>query len=410
MPTTAPQSFARQMLNKVPEVTLFFWIIKVLCTTVGETASDFLNVNLNLGLVGTSVVMGIVLVVALAVQFRTKKYVPVIYWLNVALISIFGTLVTDNLTDGIGFPLEYSTIIFSVLLLITFAVWYWKEKTLSIHSIFTTQREAFYWLAVLFTFALGTATGDLYAEALGLGYATTGIIIAAIVAIFAVAWRMGLNSILAFWVIYIMSRPLGASIGDLLTQSRAHGGLGLGATTTTIIFSLGIIGTVLYLALTKSDITTGADIEEEQEEEEKHPHILAQVVAVAVLFVVVTVGGYFFRQHQLQTAIAATPGTSTSTPTAVSGPLGDLSQFKNLAQAILTSVQSGDWSGANSHVNDLEYAWDSEEGQLKARNPAAWTHVDGALDKVFRAVRSTNPNKQNAVGALQSLETVLQNP
>lgn len=397
------------MLNKVPEVTIFFWIIKVLCTTVGETASDFLNVNLNFGLVGTSIVTGIILAITLFVQFRTTKYNPAIYWLNVALISIFGTLVTDNLTDGIGFPLEYSTIIFSVLLLFTFAVWYWQEKTLSIHSIFTTKREAFYWLAVLFTFALGTATGDLYAEALGLGYATTGIIIALIVAIFAVAWRMGLNSILAFWVIYIMSRPLGASIGDLLTQTRAHGGLGLGATLTTIIFTVGIIVTVLYLALTKSDITTGQDIEDEQEEEEKHPHILAQVVVVAILFVVAAVGGYFFRQHQLQTATSIPSGTATSTPS-TSGPLGDLSQFKSLAQAILASVQAGDWSGANSHVNDLEYAWDSAEGQLKARNPTAWTHVDGALDKVFRAVRSTNPNKQNAIAALQNLLSVLDKP
>src|SRR5579864_3846956 len=218
----------RQMLNKVPEVTVYFWIIKVLCTTVGETASDFLNVNLNLGLTGTSTVVGIVLAVTLAAQFWTKKYVPVLYWLNVVLISVFGTLVTDNLTDGIGFPLEYSTILFSVLLLVTFGIWYWQEKTLSIHSIFTTKREVFYWLAVLFTFALGTATGDLYAEALGLGYFVTGLIVVALVAGFAIAWRKGLNSILAFWVIYIMTRPLGASIGDLLSQSKDHGGLGVG--------------------------------------------------------------------------------------------------------------------------------------------------------------------------------------
>src|SRR5437868_2689063 len=118
------------IFSKVPEITIFFWIIKVLCTTVGETASDFLNVNLNFGLIGTSIVTGVVLAIALFFQFRAKKYIPVLYWINVALISIFGTLVTDNLTDGIGFPLEYSTIIFSVLLIITFGIWYWQEKTL----------------------------------------------------------------------------------------------------------------------------------------------------------------------------------------------------------------------------------------------------------------------------------------
>ncbi len=399
------------MLNKVPEVTVYFWVIKVLCTTVGETASDFLNVSLNLGLTGTSIVMGFLLAVALAVQFWTKRYNPIIYWLNVVLISVFGTLVTDNLTDAVGFPLEYSTVLFSVLLLITFAVWYWQEKTLSIHSIFTRKREMFYWLAVLFTFALGTAAGDLYAEALGLGYSTTGLIIAGIVALFAVAWRMGLNSILAFWVIYIMTRPLGASLGDFLTQTKVHSGLGLGATTTTLIFSLCIVFLVVYLALSKRDITKGKDVEEEQEEEEKNPHILAQVVTVAILFAIVAVGGYYFRQNQLhaqEQAIVSSSGTATST--AQTAPLGDLSQFKSLAQAILTSVQAGDWSQANSHTNDLEYAWDHAEAQLKPLNGAAWNHIDGALDKVFREVRAVHPNQQTAVPALQSLLYILNNP
>src|SRR5579872_4896000 len=158
------------MLNKVPEVTIFFWIIKILCTTVGETAADFLNVNLNLGLTGTSIVTGVLLVIALVFQFRSKKYVPWIYWLTVALVSVFGTLVTDNLTDAMGVPLEFSTILFSILLAAIFLVWYLNEKTLAIHSIFTTRREAFYWLTILCTFALGTASGDLFAEGLGLGY------------------------------------------------------------------------------------------------------------------------------------------------------------------------------------------------------------------------------------------------
>ena len=149
------------MLNKVPEVTLFFWIIKVLCTTVGETAADFLNVNLNLGLTGTSVIMSGVLLVALAFQFRARRYVPGIYWLAVVLISVVGTLITDNLVDNFGVPLETTTIVFSIALAVTFAAWYAREKTLSIHTIYTRPRESFYWLAILFTFALGTAAGDL---------------------------------------------------------------------------------------------------------------------------------------------------------------------------------------------------------------------------------------------------------
>lgn len=395
------------LLNKVPEVTVFFWVIKVLCTTVGETASDFLNVNLNFGLTGTSLVMGVLLVVTLAVQFRTKRYVPVIYWLNVVLISIFGTLVTDNLTDVLGFPLEYSTILFSALLLVTFAVWYAQEKTLSIHSIFTARREAFYWLAVLFTFALGTAAGDLMAEALGLGYATTGIIIAIIVLLFAAAWRLRLNAILAFWVIYIMTRPLGASLGDFLTQSQEHGGLGLGATTTTVVFTAGIIGTVLYLALTRRDVTTEADLREDAIVAQRHAHVFAQVAVVAILFAVASIGGYFWRQDQL---LAAQQTASTAGANDPSAPLGDLTSFHGVTQAMLDAVNGGDWATANSRANDIEYAWDNAEAQLKPMNGGAWTHLDGAIDKVLREARAVSPNQQSAQAALQALLAAIAKP
>jgi uncharacterized membrane-anchored protein len=390
-----------KMLNKVPEVTVFFWIIKVLCTTVGETSSDFLNVNLNFGLVGTSVVAGLLLVVALAAQFRTKRYVPGVYWLNVVLISIFGTLVTDNLTDSLGFPLEYSTAIFSGLLLVTFAIWYGLEETLSIHSIFTFRREAFYWLAVLFTFALGTAAGDLMAEALGLGYATTGIIIAVIVGIFALAWQLGLNPILAFWVIYIMTRPLGASLGDYLTQSQAHGGLGLGATVTTILFTVGIAATVLYLAISKADVTTELDVQDERPSQPRH-YIMGQVAAVALLFIVCSVGGYMWRTSQLQPVATAAASTSS--------PMGDLSAFHGIAQSMLDSVNAGDWAKANDHANDIEFAWDNAEARLKPMNPEAWGTVDGAIDKVLREVRAVTPNQERARSALQDLLDKTANP
>lgn len=201
------------LFSKVPEVTIYFWIIKILCTTVGETASDFLNVKLGLGLNGTSIIMGALLLIALFLQFKTKRYLPALYWLTVVLVSIFGTLVTDNLTDQLGVPLQVSTTVFSIALALTFAVWFAVERTLSIHSIFTWRRESFYWLAVLVTFALGTASGDLLAESLGLGYFVTGLIIAGVIAFVAFAWSIGLNPVLSFWLIYIMTRPLGASVG-----------------------------------------------------------------------------------------------------------------------------------------------------------------------------------------------------
>lgn len=243
----------RHVLSKVPEVTVFFWVIKVLCTTVGETASDFLNVNLNFGLTWTSVLAGVLLAIALWFQFRSKKYVPAVYWVTVVLISVFGTLVTDNLTDAMGVPLEASTIVFSILLGLTFALWYRKEKTLSIHSIFTKRREAFYWLAILFTFALGTASGDLMAEQLGLGYVVTGLIIAGLIVAFALAWKRGLNGILAFWLIYIMTRPLGASFADWLGRPTNAGGVGIGTGVVSLALAVVIAILVGYLNITGKD-------------------------------------------------------------------------------------------------------------------------------------------------------------
>src|SRR6478735_12296461 len=191
MTTTAiPQSGAgvptlRRMLNKVPEITLYFWVIKVLCTTVGETAADFLNDNLGLGLTTTTFVMSAVLAVALVFQFRLRRYVPGVYWLAVVLISIVGTLITDNLTDNFGVSLVTTTIVFSVCLALVFAAWYASERTLSIHTIVTTRREAFYWLTVLFTFALGTAAGDLLAEKADLGYGVSIAIFGGAIALVA---------------------------------------------------------------------------------------------------------------------------------------------------------------------------------------------------------------------------------
>jgi len=244
----------QQMLNKVPAVTLAFWIIKILCTTVGETAADFLNTTLNLGLTGTSLVMAVLLMAVLFFQFKAKRYIPSVYWLAVVLLSIVGTLITDNLTDNFGISLVTTTGIFAMALALTFIAWYASEKTLSIHSIVTRKREVFYWLAILFTFALGTASGDLIAEHFNLGYLVSALLFAGVIAAVVVAyWRFNLNAVLAFWIAYILTRPLGASIGDYLSQSRDDGGLGLGTTVTSALFLAAILGLVIYFTMTKED-------------------------------------------------------------------------------------------------------------------------------------------------------------
>lgn len=241
-------------LSKVPEVTVYFWIIKVLATTVGETAADYVNMTLGLGLQSTTLVAIALLVVTLAVQFRVNRYIPGVYWWTVLLISVTGTLITDNLTDRYGVPLAVSTTVFAVALVLVFSAWYLTEHTLSIHSIRTRRREAFYWLAILVTFALGTAAGDMVAEKLALGYLTSLAIFAAVIgAIAAGHFLLGLNAVVAFWAAYIVTRPLGASLGNLLTQPADAGGIGLGTTATNVVFLVVMLILVTYLSLTKVD-------------------------------------------------------------------------------------------------------------------------------------------------------------
>jgi uncharacterized membrane-anchored protein len=279
--TTAPRlgvtSRGRQMLNKVPEVTIFFWIIKILATTVGETASDYLNETLGFGLHNTIFVMGALLIVMLVVQFRSQRYVPWIYWLTVVLISIVGTLITDNLTDGYHVPLNTSTAVFAVLLALTFAAWYSSERTLSIHSITTRRRESFYWLTILFTFALGTAAGDNLQEQTGWSLEALAALWAGAIALITLAhygmkWylddhhrRQSSNAVLAFWLAYIMTRPLGASMGDLLTtpKDESPAGLGLSTNGVSIVFAVIIIGLVAYLTTSKIDVIEKVDPEPE---------------------------------------------------------------------------------------------------------------------------------------------------
>ena len=244
-----------RLLVKVPQVTIFFWVIKILCTTVGETFADFLNTTLGFGLNGTTVVTVVALVIALFFQFRAKRYNPALYWIVVVLISIAGTLFTDNLTDNLNISLLTSSIVWAILLAATFGAWYKSEKTLSIHSIYTNRREAFYWLTILFTFALGTGVGDLIAERFNLGYAISFFIFAGTIAAISLLWKFNaINHVFAFWAVYVVTRPLGASIGDQMAQSDPKfGGWGLGTTKTSLIFLSAILVLVIYLVVSKKD-------------------------------------------------------------------------------------------------------------------------------------------------------------
>ncbi len=238
------------MLNKVPEVVLLFWVIKIMSTTVGETAADFLAANVGLGLTATSLVMAVLLGGALVLQFRTRRYVPAVYWLAVVLISIVGTLITDNLVDNFGVSLWTTTVVFSVALAATFVAWYRSERTLSIHTIVTSRREWFYWTAILFTFALGTSAGDLVAEELAVGYLPSAGLFGLLIALITLAWvKGGLNPVLAFWAAYVLTRPFGASVGDFLTADPADNGLGLGTNGTSALFLAIILGAVAWFTV-----------------------------------------------------------------------------------------------------------------------------------------------------------------
>jgi len=249
----------RRLLNKVPEVTVWFWVIKILCTTVGESFADWINEQLGVGLVNTALIFTVVFAVVLVVQMRLDRYVPAAYWLAVVVVSVTGTLYTDILTDQLGVPLWISTTGFSLLLAGVFAVWFVRERTLSIHSINTTPREAFYWLAVLVTFALGTATGDWTLDLTGWGPGVSVLLPLSLIVVVVVMWRAGADAVLAFWLAYILTRPLGANIGDWLAGPTSEKGLGLGTSTTSVVFLLAILATVVYLTVSRVDVVEGAE-------------------------------------------------------------------------------------------------------------------------------------------------------
>ncbi|PLS04308.1 hypothetical protein CVD27_12375 [Neobacillus cucumis] len=387
----------KQLISKVPEVTIFFWIIKILCTTVGETFADFLNFNLGFGLTNTTIIMAIAFFIVLFLQFRAKKYVPGIYWTTVVIISVFGTLVTDNLTDGIGVPLEISTAVFSILLGLTFLFWYLSEKTLSIHTIFTTKREVLYWLTILFTFALGTAVGDLYSEQLGLGYLNTGITVIIIISCIFLAWKMKLDGVLAFWIAYILTRPLGASLGDFLSQPKVNGGLGLGTTVTSVIFLVAILAIIVFLAVTKMDINAKSGTPKTEQTNDSKKNVMAQTIAALCIFLIVGIGGYVWRSNTI--------ASQTISSQASLG--GQLTGFIKIENDMLTNVNSKNFRSVKTSADDLEHQWDTSEAKLRKIDGTTWTKIDGSIDIVLAAARSANPDASKCKVALNNSLSVL---
>lgn len=253
--SAAAQSMHRALYaaRKVPEVTIFFWIIKLLSTAMGESTSDYLVYHIDPHV--AVILGGIGLVIALALQLVVRRYIAWIYWLAVLMVAIFGTMAADVLHIVLKVPYLDSTVFFAAVLAVIFLGWYACEKTLSIHSIYTLRRELFYWAAIMATFALGTAAGDMTAVTLKLGYLASGVLFAVLFALPGLGYGLfRLNAIFAFWFAYIMTRPLGASFADWFGKPQNVTGLGVGDAPVALVLGILIVGFVGYLTVTRKDI------------------------------------------------------------------------------------------------------------------------------------------------------------
>jgi uncharacterized membrane-anchored protein len=250
---TQPMHIAMRAMKKVPEITIYFWIIKLLTTAMGEATSDYLVHQLDPIIAVALGGMG--LAIALILQLAVRRYIAWIYWLAVIMVAIFGTMAADVIHIGLGVPYLISTAFFAIALAIIFVAWYATEKTLSIHSIYTRRRELFYWATVITTFALGTAAGDLAATTPGLGYFSAGLLFAGLIALPILGyWLLGLNEIFAFWFAYILTRPLGASFADWIGKPHTSGGLGVGSGQVSVGLTILIVGFVGFLTVTQKDV------------------------------------------------------------------------------------------------------------------------------------------------------------
>ncbi|GAA1220516.1 hypothetical protein GCM10009665_08240 [Kitasatospora nipponensis] len=399
---------ARRMLNKVPEVTIWFWVIKILCTTVGESFADWIDTTLGVGLINTSLIFTAVLAGALGWQLGTRRYVPFVYWLTVVVLSVTGTLYTDILTDSQGVPLAVSSSVFAVVLAVVFGIWYARERTLSIHSIVTRPRELFYWLAVLVTFALGTATGDWTLELTGWTPGVSVLLPLGLIAAIVLAWRLGASVVLSFWLAYILTRPLGANLGDWLASPSGDGGLGLGTAMTSVIFLGAILATVLHLSRSRSDVIETHTARPTDPTRERIMLGYYAVVAVAA-------AALLLWAHQQPHAAVAGEGDAPAPASAPlspeqatsSFPPAQIATFHAITADTLAKLDSGNQAAATARITDLEKAWDDAQPTLEPKNAQAWTFLDGEIDHVLKALRAPNPDKATETDALNTLLTSL---
>lgn len=404
-----PARGARDMLNKVPEITVWFWVIKILCTTVGESFADWINMTLGVGLINTAIIFTAVLAAVIVVQMRLRRYVPVVYWLAVVVVSITGTLYTDILTDHAGVPLKVSTGVFTVALAVVFAIWYSRERTLSIHSITTTPREGFYWLAVLVTFALGTAVGDWTVELTGWGPGTSILLPAGLIAVVVIGWRVGGQPVLAFWLAYILTRPLGANIGDWLAGPRSEKGLGLGTAVTSVVFLAAIAATVAYLTWSRTDVTAEAGTVTEPAAHPSTPgrHRLAVALYVVATCVTVLVLHHTSQQPHASAAEEGDGSHSSTrlTPAQVAStfPATDVTRLRALVGSLAGSVDTGNHGDSLTRAKDLETTWDNNQSRLQKSNATTWTFLDGEIDDVLNSVRASSPDPAAEKKALTTL-------
>ncbi|MFF3055997.1 hypothetical protein [Streptomyces sp. NPDC057909] len=401
--TEARTRSGRLMLNKVPEVTIWFWVIKILCTTVGESFADWINMKLGVGLVNTAWIFTAVFVVVLAVQMRLKRYVPFPYWLTVVVVSVTGTLYTDILTDQLNVPLWISSAVFSVLLAVVFGVWWARERTLSIHSITTLPRESFYWLTVLVTFALGTATGDWTLELTGWSPGVSVLLPLGLIAAITGLWRFGANPVLSFWLAYILTRPLGANIGDWLASPKVAAGPGeptgiaLGTFTTSLIFLGLILATVVYLTVTRSDVTETHEATH-AEPAVGNPRKERTALAGFGLLAVATAGLMVWAHAQPHvgpapeedntSAVQMAPGVAVK-----KFPPAKVDALRALASTSLKDARSGNAKGADAAAQSLRDLWDADQASLQPLDQTGWDSIDAQMDKMLKTfgIDHSNP-------------------
>lgn len=409
-----PRPAAGALLSKVPEVTIWFWVIKILCTTVGESFADYINETLGFGLTNTMILFTAIFAVVITWQVKTRRYTPFPYWLTVVVVSVAGTLYTDMLTDQLHVPLWFSTTVFSALLALVFGIWWARERTLSIHSITSFPREAFYWLTVLVTFALGTATGDWTLELTSWPPAQSVFLPLALIGSIALLWKFGANPVLSFWLAYILTRPLGANIGDWLASPKVSAnpadpvGLGLGTFVTSLIFLGAILATVVYLTVSRSDVLEtyeATHVPTVTTNPTKERIGLAGFVGLAVATAVVMIWAHD------QPHVTCDPTGASETMPACPKPKFTPAQtetavakYVSLAQTANAQDEAGKSAASHATVQKMRDNWDADASSLQKVNKATWTAIDTQMDAVLKVYAIDHGNIQPASAAAQEKE------